>query len=152
MTVWDDRLRTESRSITAAQPRRLLGLGTAFPLFLVLYATVAPRLEAPAVEFLRWALALGAKSPVDHDTAFYFAFVAASFIATTAITAFTERFATWIGGSADHYLLFWLCFFGTFAIVALLWQQAGGHAEAAKALFPLALGSLLGIGQGFVRR
>lgn len=151
MSVLDDRLRTESRAVSASQPRRLLGLGFSLPLFLILFAAIAPQLERPAGEILRWILARGPTSPIDHDTLFYFAFVVLSFLAGALIAAVTSKTATLIGGSSDHHTLFWLCFCGTLAIVALLWQQAGGHAEAAKELFPLALGSLLGIGQGFVR-
>lgn len=150
MNALNQRLRTQSRSISAAEPRRLLGLGFACPVFLVLYAAVAPRLEQPATEALRWFFAESPTSLIDHDTVFYFAFVGLSFLATALIAGVTAKLASVIGGSRDHHALFWICFFALLAIVVLLWQQAGGHADAAKDLFPLALGSLLGLGQGFL--
>jgi hypothetical protein len=151
MTDVPDYMRRESRAVTAAQPRRLLGLGLGLPLFLVLYAAAAPRLEGPSEAILRWLIARAASLPVEHDTLFYFTFVAVSFVATAAIAAVTVKVAALVGGSRDHHALFWLCFLGAIAIVALLWLQLGGNPAAAKTLFPLALGSLLGIGQGFVR-
>jgi hypothetical protein len=151
MNGLNDRLRTHGRSISAAEPRRTLAVGFAFPVFLVLYAALAPRLALPAAELLRFATAQTPNVPIDHDTLYYFALVGVSFLASTAIAALTAKLATLIGGTADHHLLFWLCFMGALAVVFLLWRQDGAHTEAAEALFPLALGTLLGIGQGFVR-